>query len=65
MFDLEYETIVGIILFGLMLSVFLLPDLMAVVIIVATLTGLALNSLRSQSPEPRERAWRRGQNWWE
>lgn len=64
MFDLEYETIVMIIAAGLLFSVFLLPDLVAVVIIVATLAGLALNTLQDPTPSPQEQMWRQGENWW-
>lgn len=64
MFDLEYETIVMLITVGLLLAVFLLPDLVAVAIIVATLTGLALNMLHDPTPSAQERMWRRGEPWW-
>lgn len=60
----DYTMISTIVIGGLLLSVFLLPDLVAVVIIVATLTGLGLRSLQEQTPDVQEQKQRRGQNWW-
>lgn len=60
----DYTAISTIVIGGLLLSVFLLPDLVAVIIIVATLTGLALRGLQEQTPDVQKQAGRRGQNWW-
>lgn len=62
--DLDYRAITGLVFVGLLLAVIVLPDLVAVVIIAAGLTGIALRGLQEKTPKPRERTWRRGENWW-
>lgn len=64
MFELDYRTISLLVIGGLLLSVFVLPDLVAVIIIALTLTGLALRGLQESTPDRREQTWRRGENWW-
>lgn len=64
MIELDYRTISLLVIGGLLLSVFVLPDLVAVIIIALTLTGLALRGLQESTPDRREQTWRRGENWW-
>lgn len=59
----DYTMVSMIVIGGLLLSVFLLPDLVAVVIIVATLTGLVLRGLQEKTPNVQERKRQRDQNW--
>lgn len=64
MLDLGSRAITALVFVGLLLAVIVLPDLVAVVIIAAGLTGLALRGLQEKTTKPRERTWRRGESWW-
>jgi hypothetical protein len=68
--DKTYNTITTLLFIGLILSVFVFSDLVAVIIIVTSVTGLALRWLTQQQSvtsggwqEERER-WKDGERWW-
>lgn len=68
--DKPYTAITTLLFFALILSVFIFSDLVAVIIIVTSVTGLALRWLTQQRnvfsggwEEERER-WKDGERWW-
>lgn len=69
-FDLPYGTLTAIIFVGLLILVFQFSDLVAVVIIVASVAGLAFNwmsrqyDLRQDGWEKKRRKWEDGERWW-
>ena len=68
--DAVYRKITTIVFAGLLCSVFLLPDVVAVTIIVLTVSGLGLRrierlhaSRKQARPQGREQ-WKQGKRWW-
>lgn len=68
--DQTYRTITTILFITLVISVFVFSDLVAVIVIVASVAGLALNWLSNQF-NPREQGWQKererwkeGERWW-
>ncbi|MFB6274418.1 MAG: hypothetical protein ABEL51_16160 [Salinibacter sp.] len=68
--DIPYETLTPLVFVGLLILIFRFPDLTAVIIIVASLAGLALNWMSRQynteeDEWPQERRkWEEGDRWW-
>jgi NhaP-type Na+/H+ or K+/H+ antiporter len=69
-FELTYERITTAIFVGLLFSIFFFSDLVAVIIIVASMAGLALNWLsrqhnsRQKNWQKERQRWEQGKSWW-
>lgn len=68
--DITYRMITTAIFVGLLISVIWFPDFLAVVIIVASVAGLALRWLSRQFDtrqgrwQKERQRWERGERWW-
>lgn len=68
--DKTYSAITTIFFVALIFSVFIFSDLVAVIVIVASVAGLALNwlsnqySLREEGWQQERERWREGERWW-
>lgn len=68
--DIPYETLTTIIFVGLLILVFQFSDLVAVVIIVGSVAGLAFNWMsrqydtRQDTWEKERQKWEQGKRWW-
>lgn len=68
--DISYQTITTMIFAALLISVFFFSDLVAVVIIVATVAGLALKwfsrqfDTRQEGWQKEREQWEKGKSWW-
>lgn len=68
--DTSYQTITMAIFVVLLISVFFFSDLVAVVIIVATVAGLALKwfsrefGTRQEGWQKEREQWEKGKSWW-
>lgn len=68
--DKAYGAITTAFFIALIISVFVFPDLVAVIIIVASVAGLALNWLSNQyssqndSWQEEREHWEKGDRWW-
>lgn len=68
--DLAYETITTITFVGLLIAIIFFSDLVAVIIIVVSVTGLALRWLSQQYDTGKggwseeRRQWEEGERWW-
>ncbi len=68
--DTSYQTITTVIFTALLVSVFFFPDLVAVVIIAATVAGLALRWFsrqfggRQEGWQKERESWEKGERWW-
>lgn len=62
--DKTYRTITTVFFLALIISVFAFPDLVAVIVIVASVSGLALN-WASRQYKLQEKGWRKERERWE
>lgn len=68
--DKTSRTITTILFVSLIISVFVFTDLVAVIVIVASVTGLALNwlsaqyNLKERGWQKERRRWEKGKSWW-
>lgn len=68
--DPSYQTITTMIFVGLLISVIWFPDFVAVVIIVASVAGLALKwfsrefGTRHEGWQKEREQWEKGKSWW-
>lgn len=66
----SYRTITAVLFVGLLISVFFFSDLVAVVIIVASVAGLALKwfsrqfGTRQEGWQKERERWEQGKGWW-
>jgi hypothetical protein len=68
--DIPHEVLTTIIFVGLLIMVFRFSDLVAVIIIVASVAGLAFNwmsrqyDVREDAREKKRRTWEEEERWW-